>query len=420
MRNPKILVVERSNALARQVREVVKILRPRPEVAVCEKVGSFDDVVEDEGPFDVLIAGPSLANRSGLGRLALVHTAQPALRIILAFDDRPDANLREIVRTGAVDLMHLPVDDELLVETVERAVEMRRSAPESDFPRDPDAAPNTGSIFSVTSATGGCGKTFLSTNLAYFLHRRTRRPTCLVDLDLQFGEIPTALRLKPRYTIMDVIRRDDAEDSDLDAQIDQYLVAHDTGVHVLAAPKDPSDADAVEPQDVIRILQALRCRFDHVVVDTPPLLNEIVLAALDLSDHVFVMATLDMPSIRNMSVFLSTLEKLKISSDDVRLVLNKVETEIGLDVGQVLDLFPQFRDGASTVLRYAKEVSRSLNMGAPLLAFIPGHDVSRALTKGLSPLVPPDRVFTGVEEPTRRSLLSRLVRRSPAMSGDLS
>ena len=56
-----------------------------------------------------------------------------------------------------------------------------------------------------------------------------------------------------------------------------------------------------------------------MIVDTPPALAETVLAAFDLSDMLYVMATLDLPSVRNMSVFLGTLERLKVPTDNVRL-----------------------------------------------------------------------------------------------------
>src|SRR3546814_8761525 len=77
------------------------------------------------------------------------------------------------------------------------------------------------------------------------------------------------------------------------------MVEHDTGVHVLAAPREPSEADRISPPDVTRILEAVRNRFDYVIVDTPPALAETVLVAFDMSDLLYVMATLDLPSVRS-------------------------------------------------------------------------------------------------------------------------
>src|SRR3546814_13825877 len=88
----------------------------------------------------------------------------------------------------------------------------------------------------------------------------------------------------------------------------------------------------------------------------------------------YVMATLDLPSVRNMSVFLGTLERLKVPTENVRLILNKAETDVGIDIEQVTKLFPQ---GFESVLPYAKEVSRSLNIGMPVMGASPTAEISR-------------------------------------------
>jgi len=224
--------------------------------------------------------------------------------------------------------------------------------------------------------------------------------------------VSTALRLRPRFTISDVLSREDIEEVDLAAHIDEYVVSHDSGVMVLAAPKDPSDADRIHPSDVQRVIEAARSKFDYVVVDTPAALTEIVLAAFDMSNQLYVMATLDLPSVRHMGVFLNTLEKLKIPSDNVKLILNKAESDVGLDVGQVTRLFPQ---GFTSVLPYAKEVTKSVNVGTPVLAFAPTSDVSRRMAAGMSPLLPEASRGKALEAegPVKRRFLSRIFHRTP-------
>jgi pilus assembly protein CpaE len=416
VRNPKILVLEKDESLADQVRGVASELRPRPEVVACDRATGFEDAVSSSGPFDVMIAGPSLSTKTGLSALQAIHDETPATSLVLAFAKRPDASLRDIIRTGAMDLLQLPVADKSLHDAVERAVAMSRSHPAEPAGATVQAstpAANLGTVFTVSSATGGCGKTFYATNLAYYLHQYTGKRTCIVDLDLQFGEVSTALRLRPRFTISDILSREDIDDVDLAAHIEEYVVTHDSGVMVLPAPKDPSDADRIHPVDVQRVIEAARTKFDYVIVDTPAALTEIVLAAFDMSNQLYVMATLDLPSIRHMGVFLNTLEKLKISSDNVKLILNKAERDVGLDVDQVTRLFPQ---GFTSVLPYAKEVTKSVNVGTPVLAFAPTADVSRRIAKGMSPLLPEANRGKALEAegPNKRSLFARMFHRSTA------
>jgi pilus assembly protein CpaE len=266
-----------------------------------------------------------------------------------------------------------------------------------------------GIVYTIASATGGCGKTFYATNLAYFLTRYTQKRVCIVDLDLQFGEVSTALRLRPKYTIFDALQREDSEDTDLTAHIEEYTVMHETGAYVLAAPREPSEADRISPADITRVLEAVRQRFDYVIVDTPPALAETVLIAFDMSDMLYVMATLDLPSVRNMSVFLSTLDRLKVPTEHVRLILNKAETDVGIDIEQVTKLFPQ---GFESVLPYAKEVSRSINLGMPVMAASPTAEISTLMAGGMQLILPEDaRGDVITESPKKTSLLRRWAKR---------
>jgi pilus assembly protein CpaE len=396
VRTPKILVLDRGEGLAQQVTTIAADIRPVPEIVTCERVGSVGEMLDDKGPFDLLVAGPSLGTRAGLSRLRLIREELPAMSVMLAFSRRPDASLRDIVRTGAVDLLQLPVEDKELAEAVERAIDLAHATGEAAA-RDAGVVAATagvpavahaggpGRVYTISSATGGCGKTFFATNLAWFLTKHTGLRCCIVDLDLQFGEVSTALRLRPKYTIFDALQREDTDEDDLRIHVEEYTVTHETGIHVLAAPREPSEADRITPPDVTRIVDSVRNHFDYVVVDTPPALNECVLAAFDLSDMLYTMATLDLPSVRNMSVFLGTLERLKIPQDNIRLILNKAESDVGIDIDQVTKLFPQ---GFESVLPYAKEVSKSINLGMPVMAASPNAEISRLMADGMKIVLP--------------------------------
>ncbi|MGH9155283.1 MAG: AAA family ATPase [Acidimicrobiales bacterium] len=385
MRNPRILVLDREPELAEQIRGVAAEMRPRPEVTAYDRVGSAEEQIASGGPFEVIVAGPSLATKAGLSRLQAIHDEAPGTSLVLAFGEHTETQLRDIVRTGALDILQIPVADRSLATTLERAVACSRTRTAESVTSHSRTPAADGTVYTVASATGGCGKTFYATNLAYFLHSQTGKRTCLVDLDLQFGEVSTALRLRPTYTIADALAREDEDGTGLADHLGEYVVSHATGFSVLAAPKDPSEADRIHPSDVARVIEAARSRYDYVIVDTPAALTEIVLAAFDQSDQLFTMATLDLPSVRNMSVFLNTLDKLKIPADNVKLILNKAERDVGIDVDDISRLFPQ---GFSSVLPYAREVSKSVNIGTPILAFNPASEVSLRMAAGLATLLP--------------------------------
>ncbi|HEV7536239.1 MAG TPA: AAA family ATPase, partial [Acidimicrobiia bacterium] len=398
------------------------------EVVACSRVGAVNDVLHQEGPFAVLFAGPSLASRSGLRRLAAIHEDSPATSILLAFSDRPDASLREIVQAGADDILRLPFDHDDLSIALERALDIGGRRLAGVTPKTPPGViplpvapqvPTQARVFTVSSATGGCGKTFMATNMALFLARHTAKQVVLVDLDLQFGEVSTALRLRPNYTIYDALHRDD-DDFDFGEHLDEFLVTHEGGFSVLAAPKDPAEADRIGPADVSRILDVLRSHCDYLVVDTPAALTEVVLAAFDVSEHLFSLATVDLPSVRNLGVFLQTLDKLRIPADNISLILNKAERDVGLDIGQITRLFPQ---GFKAILPYAREVSRSINMGMPVLASDPGAEVSRKLAACLLEYLPDAdraRANEGLDQPVKHPGRFKLFGRGLHLAGNVS
>ncbi|MGZ4208268.1 MAG: AAA family ATPase [Actinomycetota bacterium] len=415
----KILVLDRSEELAEQIRGFAHELPAEPEIVSCTKIGSIDHVQEHDGPFEVLVAGPSLGTRAGLRRLAALHREAPGMEVVVAFAENPDATLREIIQVGAVDMVDYPTDDIALRAALRRALEMAErlgtiTVYEPVYQPAEAAVPQRSArIFTVCSATGGCGKTFYATNMAMFLSENSGARIALVDLDLQFGEITTSLRLRPSYTIADVLSQSSSEDApvDLTSHIEDYLVTYDEKFWTLPAPKEPAQADRITPAEVTKVLDALRTHYDYIVVDTPTALAETVLAAFDLSEHLFVMATLDLPSVRNLGLFLQTLQKLRISSDNVSLVLNKVEKDVGIDVDQIRKLFPQ---GFRSTLPYAKEVSRSVNMGKPILGAQPDSDISRRISDGLWEFLPPEaraRDRAPVPAKIRMGSLSRLFKR---------
>jgi len=381
MQAQKLLVLDDGEELALQVEQVTTDLRPRPVVVWCDSFDAVAGVLADDGPFDVVIAGPIVLKTNGFQRLRELRVAAPRIQLLLVLNHWRSSDMRETVRAGALDILRLPVADDTLLEAVEQAMETSTTLAALVATPGKDGAGHAGpgTVIAVVSASGGSGKTFLATNLAYHLQSTSEKQVCLVDLDLQFGELSTALRLKPRHTIHDLLNTDEETD-DLGVRLEQHLELHESGIRVLAAPDDPEQADAIEAIDVARVIDAARSRFDYVIVDTPTALSEAVLVALEQADQIFVLATLDLPSVRNLGIMMTTLKKLKVPIERVKLLLNKVEPDVGIDVARVEQYFPQ---GFSMVIPYGREVNRSLNMGQPVLAYAPRGEVSKALVAGL-------------------------------------
>ncbi|MDX1510639.1 MAG: hypothetical protein R3249_04795, partial [Nitriliruptorales bacterium] len=144
-------------------------------------------------------------------------------------------------------------------------------------------------------------------------------------------------------------------------------------------------ADNIRPQDVLRVLDAAQRHFDYEIVDTPTGLGEAVLAALDRSEHLFVLAALDLPSVRNLRLFLQTLDRLRIPTDDISVLLNKDQTGVGIDAAQVEKLFP---GGFRAKIPFDREVPKSMNLGVPVVFSTPTGQVAQQIMESMLPWVP--------------------------------
>ena len=379
---PRILVLDRNGELAARIRH--NAVGPRATVKACADPARAETLLSGVA-WDVLVAGPSVMHRAGLRRLSSIHERFPWISIVLALQERPRADLAEIVQVGADDLVPLHADDDELRRTLSRAIRITRTRL-GVMVHGPSGA-GRGRIVMISSASGGCGKTFLATNAAEYLARTTDEPVVLLDLDLQFGEASTALRLRPSYTITDALAAE-AEGYELEEILDEYLLPHPDGFKVLAAPRLPAEADSVTPGDITRILDVLRARRAWVVIDTHEGLSDLFVAALEAADHVFAVATPDRPSLVNLGRFLGALERLGMAGANISVVLNKMEADNGLDAA---DMAAQLGRRFEAVVPYSRDVSRSVNVGVPLIAGKPKSVIANLLTKALSAALPGNR-----------------------------
>lgn len=371
-------------------------------------VPDLAELVEDDAHYDVVVAGPPCGTRLGLGALAAYHERAPRTSILLAFD-RPHVHTRDIVWVGA-DALVEPDAPEAVEVAVQRSLTLARGRVTDVAAELARREAPLGRTFTVCSATGGCGKTFYATNLAFFLAQWTGARVALVDLDLQFGEVTAAMRLKVKHTISDALAAASDEGDGLAAHLDELVTHHESGVDVLPAPRRPDEADRITPAEIGQVVEVLQGAYDYVVVDTPTGLGEGVLAAMDRSERLFLLATLDVPSVRNLRLFVDTLGRLEISDESVSLVLNKAQKGNGIEPAEVERIFGR---GFQAVLPYAPEVPKSVSEGQPVLASSPEAEISQLLAGGVAELLPEDAraAFDARSAPSgRRSLTDRFRR----------
>lgn len=176
-----------------------------------------------------------------------------------------------------------------------------------------------GAVTAIFPAKGGMGATTLATNLAAALAQGGER-VCLVDLDLQLGDVTAFLDVHGGYTISDVIANMRRLDRGL---LDASVVAHGSGVRVLAQGERLEEAEQLDAPAVGRLLAFLRQHYAHVIVDGLRGFDELSLGALDACDRVALVVTQEVPAVRNAQRCVELFRKLGYPDEKLAVVVNR-------------------------------------------------------------------------------------------------
>ncbi|MBN2821960.1 MAG: P-loop NTPase [Coriobacteriia bacterium] len=323
---------------------------------------------------DILLIGPSIEAVQALDLCESVARTHPSVTVVLVSADASTDMLRRAMRLGVRDV--IPVDkpwaevSETLIAALAEVVD-RTQHPELDGSGKPST---TSRVVTVFSTKGGVGKSIIACNVATALAQAGAN-VILVDLDLQFGDTGIMLDLKPDRTIFDAVQNYDRLDADM---LRGYLVPHKSGLQVLLAPIHPEDADAITVGRIGAILGMLRELADFVVIDTAAAFDEVVLAAIDASDTVYAVATMDVASIKNTRVSLQKLGQLGYDDGCTRLVLNRADSKVWLDAAEV-----ERSISAELVGKVPSDrlVPRSVNRGVPVVIDSPRSAVAKSLVE---------------------------------------
>ncbi len=358
--------------------------------ARAELVATLEDLrrrlteVPDE---HAVILGPSVGLEAATALADTLRVTQPAVSVILIRRRVDTTVLVEAIRSG----MREVIDERDLTglgEAIRRAQQVYQAV---TGPSREGLNPRTGKLITVFSPKGGVGKTTIATNLAVVLAARGNVRTCLVDLDLLFGDVAITLQLHPVRTMSDVVAVQDQLDFSV---LEPLLTPHRCGFTTLLAPLEPYAKDALPTTLIPRVLSMLKLNFDFVVVDTSPAFDEHVLQAFDETDQLLLVTTLDVATLKNVKIASETLDLLNISIPRRHLVLNRADDRVGITAEQVettLDM------KVAQAIPTSPQVASATNAGEPITASHPRHPVSQAIARLASSLVDGDGDGRGAE-----------------------
>ena len=238
-------------------------------------------------------------------------------------------------------------------------------------------------IITFFSTASSVGKTLVSTNSAAELAREGYS-VCLVDFDLQFGDVCNYLQLMPENTLADVQQGMASEGAD--CQIQDYLTVYEHGdvqFEVMAAPLKLEEAYNIKTSPMKIMLQQLQKMFDYIVVDTTSMFSELNLAVLDMSTVVIFLGIRDFfPTIKNMSIGNETLKNLHYDQNKLRIVLNRGDSQSDIPMELVTKTLGE--DFYYILPNDFRVANHSIKSGVPLVLEQENNRLSDALRELVS------------------------------------
>ena len=327
-----------------------------------------------------------------------LSTEAPHTTLISAAHKAAPELLLQSLRAGAKEFMQLPIRQEELKTVLDRVAEFCQA--QADIPK------KKGRMVAVFSSKGGCGTSFVATNLAACAGTRT----ILVDLNLQAGDLPLFLGVNQKYSFADMAENRNRLDEDL---VKSFVTPFSSHLSLLAAPREADSADEIEPEHVFEVLQKLREIYDYIVLDPQHTFDSKTLAALDQSDEILLVLTLDIPAIRSAQRSLEIFDRLGYPRKKIRIVVNRWSKQIDLDLQQVEKFLGEPVIGFIPS-DYQTAVT-SINLGQPLVQSEPNSKIAAEI-KRIGKLIADGAVPVGEISAPRRSLWNSLFKREGAQN----
>ena len=319
---------------------------------------------------DVLRLRPSAAiilleeanHEKGFALIKQLAAACPETTIISAAADASPATILSSMRSGAREFLQLPIVPEEF-QTVLNSIREFSAAGDSK---------RTGRTIAVFSAKGGTGVSFFATNLALAMGV----PTLLLDLNLQAGDAASFLGLDTKYSLADFVHNRARLD---DSMMTSLVTPHSANLAVLAAPLEAHEAEDIKPEDISEILHLLKQRYECIVLDLPHTFDPVTVSALDLSDDILVVLTLDIPGIRGAKRALRVFDRLDYQREKVHTVVNRWSKGIDVQLQKV-----EAHLGAQLigfVPNDYRKVMDSINLGQPLVQADPSSKITAEIKR---------------------------------------
>lgn len=229
----------------------------------------------------------------------------------------------------------------------------------------------------IFSNKGGVGKTFICVNIATALALAGKQ-VLILDLDFQAGQdMARMLNVSPRYSMADIVPLIDSNKNS--EMIKRYAAMHSSGLHFIPGVKATKQIGHITPETIKEFVAVLQGQYDFIIVDGGKSFSETLVAMLDLSNLIFLVATPDILAVYQIKWCLEVLQSLQFPLPMVKLILNRSESRGSVAWQEVRSALTC--EIFSHVPSDGRTVGMALNRGIPCVMDDPKAKVSEAFIK---------------------------------------
>ena len=278
--------------------------------------------------------------------------------LIAASYEPPLALVRSLIRSGAHDVVPLPLSFEDVATSLAPLMEQLR--------QQTKAATANGKVVSILKSVGGVGATALLSQLAMRFAQKEaaqNREVCLIDLDLQFGDVAFQLGMQPKLSVADLLDAGARLDGDL---LRATTSDHASGLKVIAAPKDMMPLEGISNEHVLRIVELATREFGTVFVDLPTNWTNWSLSLVARSDLVVLVTELTVAGLHRARRQLNLIQSQDLGDLDVRVVVNRFEKSLARTISLADASNALGRDVSYTIANDFALVRMAIDRGVPI------------------------------------------------------
>lgn len=331
----------------------------RPDVDIFESVDVFLLEVDPRDPNEMT----SLES--------IVQKRFPGVPVLATASEATLQDVRQFMRMGVLDVIPQPITQDDLSNAIDYAM---RSKSKGEGGQD-----GRGQVISFLKAGGGVGATTLAVQTAHLLAKRSKTEeatVCLLDMDVQHGNAALYLDVDNSVGVMDLV--DSAERLD-PSLLEGIMIRHDTGVEVLAAPRDMVPLDIITPDIVDTCLTVCRAMYPYVLVDLPGVWTDWSLRILQRSQMIVVVAQLTVPHIRRTRRLLDTLVANRLDNVPIKVLVNRFEKGWGKSINLAAASKALGRPVDFYVMNDYRTVSEAIDQGVSLSEITSRTKVEKSL-----------------------------------------